>query len=332
MRALCFGSLVFFAVAAVAAPTTSEPPGLAKLAKSADKATTEKALKAAGVEERCKGAALGRGDLNGLYCRLVVAQVAAQKPLVKDVDVDARAAVVNDVLAAADHVAAYAPTAPEPGLRRTRFEAHRLACSIAFSTVAELEAMPAEFPGSARAKTLVAGVSTSKALPAVGMKDSACGCAARTVDLAVGADAPPDEQAAVQGVLTRQGCHVGDKLKISDRKDPSAAFRVADDKLKKYADAASPEGRMIELAKGRLVEMARCTDKHLVDNRVKDKDKLATCACGVAKRWPLPLKKDDAKIVARVPLLESGGLVLPLTVEGGAITACDAVEGPLLAP
>ena len=222
--------------------------------------------------------------------------------------------------------------APEPGLRRTRFEAHRLACNIAFTAVADLDAMPGEFPGSARAKTLVAGVSASKALPAVGMKDAACACAARSVDLAVGADASSDEQATVQGVLTRQGCHVGDKLKIGARKDPSAAFTSADDSLKKYADAASPEGRIIELAKGRLVEMARCTDKHFVDGKVKDKDKLATCACGVAKRWPLPLKKDDGNVVARIPLLDGGGLFLPLTVEAGAITACAAVEGPLLAP
>ena len=78
--------------------------------------------------------------------------------------------------------------------------------------------------------------------------------------------------------------------------------------------------------------MARCTDKHFVDGKVKDKDKLATCACGVAKRWPLPLKKDDGNVVARIPLLDGGGLFLPLTVEAGAITACAAVEGPLLAP
>lgn len=328
MRAVCFGSLFLLALTAVAV----EPPGLAKLVKGADKATVEKALKDADAVERCKGPALQKADLNGLHCRLIVGNVGAQKPLVKDVDVDARAAVVADVLGAADHIAAYAPTAPEPGLRRTRFAAHQLACNIAFAAVADLEGMPAEFPGAAKAKTVVAGVSTSKALPAVGMKDSACACAARTVDLAVGADASPDEQAAVQGILTRQGCHVGDKLKIADRKDPSAALQNADGPLKNVAAANSPEGRLIELAKGRLVEMVRCTDKHVVNNKVKDKDKLATCACGVAKRWPLPLKKDDPKVVARVPLFENGDLVLPLTVEAGAISACGDVEGPLLAP
>jgi hypothetical protein len=329
MRALCWGSLVV--VVAVVAHA-DEPPGLARLVRSADKAAVDKALKDAGAAERCK-ATLTKNDLDGLHCRLIVAAAVAQKPLVKDVDVDARAAVVADALGAAEHIAAYTPTAPEPGLRRTRFEAHRLACDIAFTAVAELEGMPAEFPGAARARELVVGVSPTKALPPVGMRDNACACATRTVDLAVGADAAPAEQAAVQGVLTRQRCLLAnDKLKIAERKDPGVALSSGPDALRSLAQANSPAGRLVSLARGRLVQMARCTNKHVDDNKVKDKDKLALCACAVAKRWPLPFKKDDPKVVARVPLLENDGLLLPLTVEAGAITACGDVEGPLLAP
>ena len=52
----------------------------------------------------------------------------------------------------------------------------------------------------------------------------------------------------------------------------------------------------------------------------------------VAKRWPLPLKKDDAKTTAKIPLLENGSLLMPITVEAGVITSCGAVEGSLLSP
>lgn len=334
MRALCLRSLavVVATVVQVGPALAAEPPGVGKVVRAADKATTEQALQAAGLTERCKGA-LARPDLLGLHCRLAVAQTAGAKPLVKVADVDARAAFVTDALGAADHIAGYAPSAPEPGMRRTRFEAHKLACNIAFSAVNDFESMSGDLPGAARARVLIAGVSTTKALPPVGLRDAACGCAQRSVDLAVGADASPDEQTAVQGVLTRNRCLLaGDKLRIADRTDPGRALKTGTEAFRSVAEASSPAGLMVELARGHLVEMTRCTDKHVDGKKVKDKLKLSTCACGVAKRWALPLKKDDPKVQARLPILEGEQLFLPVTVEANEITACGDVDGPLLAP
>lgn len=310
-----------------------EPPGLARVARSADKATATAALAAAGLSESCK-AAMTKTSIHGLHCRLVVAAAAAAKmALVKDVDVDARAAVVSDALAAAEHIASWVPTEPEPGLRRSRFEAHRAACDVAFAAVADFEAMPSEFPGQPRARTLIVGVSTTKALPPVGLRDNACACASRTINLAVGADASSDEQATVQGVLTRNRCLLAsDSLKIAERKDPSAAFSTGNEALRTVANASSSEGRLVALAASRLVEMARCTNKHVDGKRVKDKVKLGECACGVVKHWSLPLKKEDARVTARLPLLEGNQLLMPVTVEGGVVASCGEVEGPLLAP
>lgn len=335
-RLLCVVVAGVAGVSHAAAPAvTAEPAGLARIVKAADKAVVDKALKDHNAEERCK-AALTKSDMNGLYCRLAVAAAAAtSKPLVNEADVDGRAALVTDALVAGEHIAAYAPKAPETGLRRTRFEAHRVACDIAFAALAEFEAMPAEFPGAARAKVVLAGVSTSKALPAVGLRDAACGCAQGTVNLAVAADAGSDEQAAAQGLLTRNRCLLaGDHLVISDRKDPGVALNTGADSLRNVAQASSPEGLLAALARGRLVEMARCTDKGIdaTTRRVKDKDKVGTCACNVVKHWPLPVKKDDPKFTARLPLLDDDSLFMPVTVEQGVVSSCGQVEGPLLAP
>ena len=324
MNVLCLGSLLFVAGA------SGEPPALGRLVKAADKAVVDAALATRGMGERCKGA-LHKSDANGLYCRLVVVEAVAARPLVTEADVNARAAVALDALGAADHIAASAPTAPEPGLRRTRFESHQRACGIAFTALTDLEGLPASHAGAARAKVVVAGVAATKALPAVGLRDSACACAQRSVDLGVGAEATSDEQAAAQGVLTRNRCFLsGDKLRIAERKDPSRAFDNSNDALRTVADASSPAGRLAEMAKGRTVEFSRCTDKHIEAGKVKDPARLATCACGVVSRWSLPLRHNDAKVQARLPLLDGDKLYLPITVEKNAVTACGDVEGPLL--
>ena len=323
----------FFFAIVVAAGAPAEPPGLLKQVKAANKAAVDKALATAGLTAKCAGSALLKSDVHGLHCRLAVVQALAARPLLVDVDVDARAAVAADALAAAEHIAATVPTAPEPGLRRARYEAHARACDIAFSALTDLDALPTSHAAAARAKVIVAGVSTTKALPAVGLRDSACACAQRTVDLAVGAEASADEQAGVGGVLTRHRCLLsGDGLRIAERKDPSKALQSGNDALRTVAEASSPAGRLIEMAKGRTVEFSRCTDKHVDNGKVKDKARLASCACGIVSRWSLPLKKDDPKVQARLPLTAGDKLYLPITVEANAVTACGDVEGPLFAP
>lgn len=324
----------------VAALTATEPAGVARVVKGADKATVDAAL--AGVDA-CVGK-LGSPEMRGLHCRLLVVDAQSKRaPLVKDADVDARVNVVVDALAAAEHVWSYRAQAPEPGLGRARFDAHRAACAIAFSAVADLQAIPSEFPAHARAQAQLAGTSTSTSSkkpsttpappsPSSTLQERACACAARSVDLAVVADASPAETTEVQGVLTRQRCSLGRAgPTLGVRTGPAAALGGADGALKTAADDASPEGRLAALARGRLVEMSRCTAKHTDGERVTDVAKLTSCACGVAQRWVLPFRKDDPPLAARLPLRDDDKLWLPVVVEAGAIARCADVEGALVA-
>ncbi len=337
MNVAGLGSLVF--VFAAGAPAILvEPSSLAKLVKSADKAVVDSALTSAGLLERCQGA-LQKTDFNGLHCRLAVVEAVAGRPLLTTVDVETRAALAADALGAADYIAGTTPKAPEPGLRRTRFEAHKRACRIAFAALSDLEGLPAAHVAASRAKVLTAGTprdatgTPSKTPPIVGLRDGACACGQRTVDLGVGAEVTSDEDAAARGVLSRNHCGLaGETLRIAERKDPARALQTGDESLRSVAEASSAAGRLVAMAKGRTVEFTRCTDKHIDDGKVKDKAKLSTCACGIISRWSLPLKKDDPKVQARLPILDGDKLFVPITVEGNAITACGDVEGPLLPP
>jgi hypothetical protein len=300
-----------------ASPT--EPAGLGKLVRGADKAAVDKALADAGVAEQCK-TRLTAADLAGLNCRLVVVRALAPRSIAAAADVDARAAVARDAVAAGAWVDTWVPRAPEPGLRRTKLDAHKAACDVAFAAVGDLEALSPTNAAAAHAHDVVVGTA-----PGTGLREAACGCARRSTELAVAADAPADEQAGLQGLLTRGRCNVAGELKIAERKDPSKGFASGNADVRAAAEASSPEGRLVELARGRALDLQRCTDKGLTpEGRIKDADKLTTCACGVVKRWALPLKKDDPKTTARLPLAE--GVLLPVTVEAGQLGACGPVE------
>jgi hypothetical protein len=297
----------------------AEPAGLAKLVRAADKASVDKALVDAGLADPCRGR-LAASDLTGLQCRLVVARALAARPIAAVADVDARAAVARDAIAAGAWVDTWVPTAPEPGLRRLKLDAHKVACDVAFAAVADLDALTPSNPAVPHARAVVAGGPS-----APGLRDAACGCARRSTELAVAADAAADEQAALQGLLTRGRCTIAGELKIAERKDPSKGFASGNADVRAAAEASSPEGRLVELARGRALDLQRCTDKGLSpEGRIKDADKLTTCACGVVKRWALPLKKGDPKTTARLPLAD--GVVLPVTVEAGQLGACGPAE------
>ncbi len=148
----------------------------------------------------------------------------------------------------------------------------------------------------------------------------ACACAERTVTLAISADAPPDEQAHVQGLITSQRCFLAsDAPTTSTPRGPSglsqgsAVTQVA-------AAAASPAGRLTAFAESRAVELQRCTDKGIANGRITDAPKLDRCACGVVSRWKLPLGTDDGRVAVDLALGE--GVVLPVVVEGGAVATC----------
>jgi hypothetical protein len=312
-------NLVLAAALVLLGAPPSEPPGVARMVRGADKALVEKALADAALADGCK-AKLTAGDLAGLHCRLVVVRALAQRPIAAAADVDARAAVARDAVAAGTWVDTWVPKAPEPGLRRLKLDAHKTACDVAFAAVADLEGLQPTSPAAVRAREVVVGVPA-----APGLREAACGCARRSTELAVAADAPADEQAALQGLLTRARCNVAGELKIAERKDPSKGFASGNDDVRAAAEASSPEGRLVELARGRALDLQRCTDKGLTpEGRIKDADKLTTCSCNVVKRWALPLKKDDPKTTARLPLAE--GVVLPVTVEAGQLGACGPVE------
>jgi hypothetical protein len=300
---------------AMAAAPGEEPVGLARLVRGADKALVDKALVDARLEEPCRGK-LAATDLTGLHCRLVVARAAAVRPLKGVADVKARAAAAADAVAAGALVDSWVPRGPEPGLRRRKLDAHKVACEVAFAAIADLERLPPKHAAATHARDAVAGVA-----PAPGLREAACGCARRSTELAVAADAPADEQALLQGMITGGRCNVTGELKIAERKDPSQGFATGAADVRAAAEAASPEGRLVELARGRALELERCTDKGLSpEGRIKDGDKLTTCACGIVKRWALPLKKDDPPAQAKLPLSDT--VFLPITVEAAQITVC----------
>ena len=140
------------------------------------------------------------------------------------------------------------------------------------------------------------------------------------MSLAVGADAPPDAQAEIQGLLTGQRCMLAtDQPTITAPRGPGVLSRGSV-VVQKAAAAASPAGRMLAFAESRTVELQRCIDKGVKAGRITDAVKLDRCACGVIGRWQLPLTKDEGRVELALPLGE--GVLLPLVVEGGAVTTC----------
>ena len=316
--------------------TVAEPPGIATLVKASEKGAVDNALEAAGLTQRCKGA-LQKTGVEGLYCRLAVVEALADRTLATAADVARRAGLAKDGLAAAQYLAATIPTKPEPGLRRTRFQAHQRACNIAFAALSDFEALPVGHFAAAQAKTLLNSVPTAVPTavpPLLGLRDNACACANRSIDLGFAAEATPQEQAAAQGARTTNRCALAAQTPpVIDRRDPSKAFATGDIALRSVADASSPAGRLAEMARGRAVEFSRCTDKSVsvggLGNTV-DVPKLSLCVCAVVKRWSLPLKKDDPGVHARLPLMAGDSLYVPVTIERNTVTACGDVEGPML--
>jgi hypothetical protein len=304
-------------VVALLAAGPAEPPSLLKAVKAADKAAVDKALAAAGLSA-CS-TTVRSGDIDSLACRLVVV-AALNKPIASVNDVKARREQIADAFAAADYASSLTSTdASSKGLRRSRFAAHEAACSLAFDGINALQAVPARH--AARADS-------TAALSADNLHERACACAQRTMTLAVGADASPDEQARAQGVLTTHQCFTGGELAVSERKGPGTSFAAGSDATKDMADAGSPAGRLVALANSRAVEMTRCTDKGMKDGKVTDARKLETCACNVVKRWSLPFKKDDPSVSAVLPIVP--GVELPIVVDKGAIGTCGPLRGSLV--
>jgi hypothetical protein len=311
---LWFVALAVVAVAPAAGPPTGEPAGIGRVVRGASAATVEAALADTSLEA-CRGS-VKSAAIDNLPCRLaVVAAQARAAKLTTAAELKARQDLITDVLAAATWASSYAPVQSAPGLRRTRLDAHKRACTIVFDGIAGLESVPPASPIAATARTVLTG-----SPPLGSLREQACACATRTASLAVGADAPSDEQAEVQGVLTTQRCFLaGGAPTTGGRKGPEG-FGLGSAATKDLAEETSPAGRLIAMAEGRQLELSRCTDKGVDKGVIKDATKLTTCACGVVKRWSLPFAKSDPRVEANLPLV--AGVHLPVVVEAGVISSC----------
>jgi uncharacterized membrane protein len=298
---------------AMTAATPGEPPAVATQAKAAPAALQAKALAHPHLKF-CSGKLGSSGDVHTLPCRLAVLAEAsaATATTTTPAGLKGTRAAIDAALGAADWVSGYAPTEPSPGLRRARFASHKAACGIVFQRLAALEARPKDDPGH---DAVQAALTSTPSL-----RTKACDCAKRTAALAVGANASPAEQAEIQGILTTERCFMTATEPNSAAPKGPEGLSNASGETQALVEASSPAGRLIALAQGRAVEFSRCADKGMKDGAITDEPKLSLCACNVAKRWALPLRKDDPRVVADVPVAK--GAVLPITVEGGKIAAC----------
>jgi hypothetical protein len=298
--------MLWLALLAAAAAPAAEPAGIARAAKGVAAAETAAILWDPALEA-CRAAPRAPG-LAALPCRLALVGTLVRTSPTSAAELKARQALLTDVLDAAAWVSAWEPDRPMPGLRRNRLDAHRRACVVAFDGVTSLEAVntPA-LQADARAT-------------AAPLRAGACACAQRTVSLAVGADAPPDEQAEIQGLLTSHRCLLAaDQPTTAPPRGPDDLSRGSA-VTQKAAAAASPAGRLQSFSESRRVELQRCIDKGMSGGRIVDAEKLDRCACGVVGRWKLPLTKQDPRTGVELPL--EGGVILPVVVEGGAVTSC----------
>lgn len=303
------GMLWVVFLAAAAAPA-AEPAGIARAARGVDAAEAATIL-AAPALEACRAAPRTPG-ITALPCRLALVGTLVRASPTSATELKAHQALLTDVLDAAAWVSAWEPDRPVPGMRRNRLDAHRRACGVAFDGVARLEGVTAP--------DLLADARSAGAT----LRAGACACAQRTVSLAVGADAPPDEQAEIQGLITSQRC-----LLTTDQ--PSTAPPRGPDDLSRgsaitqqAAAAATPAGRLLAFADSRRVELQRCIDKGMSGGRIVAAEKLERCACGVVARWKLPLTKQDPRIEVELPLTD--GARLPLVIDGGVVTTCGPVR------
>ena len=295
--------------AAVVAPAV-EPAGIARAAREVIAAEAGRTLSDPALDA-CRATPQAPG-LAALPCRLALVGTLVKAAPTSAAALAARRALLTDVVDAAQWASAHEPDRPVPGLRRMRLDAHRRACGVAFDGVAGLEAV-----------TDPALVADARAA-ASAMRARACDCALRTVSLAVGADAPPDAQAEIQGLLTGQRCMLATaQPTITTPRGPGVLSRGSV-VVQKAAAAASPAGRMLAFAESRTVELQRCTDKGVEAGRITDAVKLDRCACGVIGRWKLPLTKDEGRVEVALPLGE--GVMLPLVIDGGAVTTCGPAQ------
>jgi hypothetical protein len=305
--ALAVLAAAFAAASAHAGRSLDEPAGIEKVVKAATRADLEQALLATG--DRCNRDALKAGDLLGVECRSVVAAaLVARRP---PTDVAARAALFHDLAGSAKGVSSWEPLSPPPGLGRARFDAHRAISRALMSVYDDVAARADKAPAVAA----FLGGSPSP-------KQTACEAVQRTVDLATGADASPEERGASQSLLTSHACFL-DESRLRAEPKPGGALRDNKDAVATAVSAATAADSAIQqYAASRSLDLERC-HKHLdAAGKPKDAQKMEQCACGAIGRWKLPSRPAATKTALVVaPRVRVELDVAP----GGAVTRC----GPL---
>lgn len=287
-----------------------EPAGIAKVLKRAPPAEIDKALVDAGAGARCSGALRSPvdADARALECRAVAAATWLRaKPPKTKADVDARRALVDDIVAAATQVSTWAPLSPPPALARARFEAHRGISAAAILLYNDLAlAADSKVPGATEAST-----------PA--LKETVCRAVQRSLDLGVGADASLEERGSVQALITSHKCFLDEsRLKVEPK--PGLALRDSAD-ARSVAASTSSAGAILAYAQSRSLDLERC-EKHLdAGGRPKDAAKLEQCACGAIARWKLPSSQHREPATAKVPVVGAAHVTLEVAPTG-AVTKC----------
>ncbi len=293
-------------ILAAVASSSVEPPGLGRTARGVDKAVASQALRDAAFDA-CRADPMAPG-LVALPCRLALVGTLIRTPMTSSTELPQRQLILGEIADAASWASEHTPDRPQSGLRRARLDAHRRACALIFEGAAALDV-----PTMPALKAEAHAVATSA-------RARACACAERTVTLAISADAPPNEQALVQGIITSQRCFLANDTPTTSTPRGPSGLSQGSAVTQVAAAAASPGGRITAFAESRAVELQRCTDKGIENGRITDGPKLDRCACGVVSRWKLPLSKDDGRVAVELSLSE--GVVLPVVVDAGTISTC----------
>ena len=312
LGAAAAASITIAAPAAMAGRSLNEPPAIKAIPRMVPAPKQTQALKAAGLTERCGGAALRNQALNGFGCRLSVhAYLTAQQPVDSLDALNRRLEMAQQALKAADNIAHYEPLTKKPGLKRRKAWAHEQACRAVLQTYDAVNATAGGDPALREAARRAVKAKGS------GLFDMACRCARDSVALGSEAEVPMSDMGRLQAQLTSRGCFLDRTALKSDRGGPKEEF--SENQRKSVADR-SATAQLLSYAEVRDVDFNRC--------RIKGKDdraKLEKCACSVMKRWRFPKERGRKNLQLTVPVLKGTTGIRVEVNAAGKTLAC----GPL---
>lgn len=327
MRILTLAAVAFALLAepALAGRTLEEPKAIRDVVRSTPRAQVDKALKDAGMQEKCSDAVLRSHELNGLACRLVVhmALTKGKAPSTPE-DVSARVAAAKDVFTATNSIATYEPLAKVPRLEESRFEAHRRACDSLVDAWDVLRGVPRAV--SAPLRTSVDEALSQAAFGDKALSDVACECTVRSLDLGQAAGASLEVTTAMQSRLTSRGCFLDQKKIRAERGGPESRFSG---RAKTVSLLSTDEAQLMAYGKTRDIGLTRCRDKFLAKGTLADAAGMEKCVCGEVQRWSFPKKKGRPEMKVLLPVYDERLGVRVGVSAPGKVTSCGPLEGPL---